>query len=155
MSGVPRAGQQVRFRSGEGDHGLVEAVARRRPGARVGVAESDSYAADIVSGVRHQLEHSVREVSREDAGLLVERRTGARRQDWISWHLWISETKSGGIDLGRLSRLADGSHVGHAVSRVSREAAAAGESGGQSNWNVDRRLHGPAGGAVGGGGARD
>ncbi len=43
LSGVQWSGQQVRFRSGEGDHRLVEAAAGRRPGAGLGVAEPDSH----------------------------------------------------------------------------------------------------------------
>ncbi len=101
----------------------------------------------VGGGVWHRSEHAVREVSREDAELSAERRAGARREDRVPRHLRISEAESGGVDLGRLSRLADGSHVGDGVSGVPREAAAAGESGGESERDVDRRLHGDAGGA--------
>ena len=66
---------------------------------------------------------------------------GRGGQDGLSRHLRISETESGRVDVGRLSRLADGSHVGDGVSGMSREAAAAGESGGESEWHVDCRLH--------------
>ena len=76
---------------------------------------------------------------------LLEWRAGARRQDWISRHLRISETESGGVDFGRLPRLADGSHVGDGVSGVPRQPAAAGESRRQSEWHVDCRVHGAAG----------
>src|SRR5580692_11198968 len=108
---MSRVGKQVRFRSRKGDQRLVKAAARWRAGAGVSVAESDSSVADCGSGLRHRLEHSVREVTREDAGLSLEWRARARRENWVSWHLRISETESRGVDFRRLSRLADGSHV--------------------------------------------
>ena len=54
---------------------------------------------------------------------------------------------------GGLSRLAARPHVGNALPGVRGQAAAAGEPGGEGERHVDRRLHGAAGVARGGGGA--
>ena len=45
LPGVQWFGQQVRLRSGEGDHRLVEAAAGGRTGAGIGLAEPDPLAA--------------------------------------------------------------------------------------------------------------
>ena len=58
-------------------------------------------------------------------------------------------------DFRHLSRISAGLHVGHEMSGVSGQAAAAGEPGGEGEWHVDRRLHGAAGVAGAGDGAQD
>ena len=54
MSGVQRTGQQVRLRSGQSDHGLVETTAGRRFRAGLGVAEPHPHAATRGRSLRLQ-----------------------------------------------------------------------------------------------------
>ena len=60
LPGVQRAGQQVRFRSGQGHHRLVKAVAGRRTWAGIGFAISDSHAATRRGGLRIRPFHAIR-----------------------------------------------------------------------------------------------
>ena len=75
--------------------------------------------------------------------LLLEWRIGPR-QNRIPRNFRIPEAESGRVDFGRLSRVADGSHVGDGVSRMSWQAAAAGKPGGESERHVDCRFHSAA-----------
>ena len=70
------------------------------------------------------------------------KREEARR---ISRRLRLPAAGDGGELVGNLSRLAAGSHVGDDVPGVPRQAAAAGEPGGEGQRHVDRRFHRAAG----------
>ena len=154
VPGMSRPGKQVRFRSGEGNHRLVKAAARRRAWAGFGFAESDSPASDCRAAAYDiDLSTPFEKLPEKMQDFVAVWRAGKRRQNRLSRHFRISEAESGGVELGRLSRLADGSHVGHGVSGVPRQAAASGESGGEGEWHVDRRLHCDAGFARAGGSA--
>ena len=150
-------GSKYDFDPAQGDRRLVEAAARWRAGAGLGVAESDSSAADCCGGLRLRPEHAVREISREDSEPAALRRAGrTRRQEpGFPRHSRLSEAESGRIDFRQLSRVAAGLHVGHEVPGLPRQAAASGEPGGEGERHVDRRLHRAAGVARAGDGAQD
>ena len=135
-------------------HRLVEAAARWRAGAGIGVAESDSYAADFGGGLWHQsrIRRSRSFPRRRRTFLLngepgrggktgfhgifgylkqnLEESTSEGYRDWLMDHMSATECPA-----------------------CHGKRLAAGEPGGQGKRDVDCRIHSHAGGALAGGSA--
>src|ERR1700731_1332504 len=128
---MPRAWKPIRFRSCEGYCRLVEALARWRIGARVGVAKFDPHAPDRGGGARLGPEYAFRKVPGEGAKSIVVRGRGQRKQNRFPWNSGLSQAGVGGIHIRGLPRFLAQLYVGYGMPGVSWAASAPRKSRGQ------------------------
>ena len=126
VPGVQWTGQQVRFRSGKGGHGLVEAAAGRRAGAGIGVAKLDPLACSLAAAAYgFDLAKPFEQLPRKTQNLILygPERGEKKRGGFLGVFAYLRRHMEDSSSQG-LSRLAAGSYVGDTLPGVRGQAAA-------------------------------
>ena len=155
---MPRAGLEIRFRSGEGDRRLDEAALRRRARAGLGLGSFAAHDANCGRGVWIRSRHAVREVIAQGAEPDPARQSG-------EWRLgqgieFPGRARALGkrprrIEFGHVPRMADAIYVARAVHGLRRAAAAARKPRGENRGAFDCGFHGAAADGSARGGRQD
>ena len=148
VPGMPRAGIEIRFRSGESDRGLDEAAFRRRARAGIGFHILQRTLRIAAHGAWIRSGHAVRKVSAQSAEPDSARQSGKRTALGKGLNFQGVAGAPGKqprrIELGQLPRMADAIHVAGAVRGVRRTAAASGKPGGENRGTLHCGLYGAA-----------